>query len=568
MLRNLLPKAKTGPFAIIGASGRLPCRLSSSLPYGRAAEILQKEPRYLTSSEINKHNQEIQSFDDLNLSSEVQVAISQSGIVVPTSSQISGIPKMLNGENLLLISQTGKGKTLAYLIPVVDKLIRTDTERMYPQPQKPRAIIVVPTRELVIQTMKVIRKVFGSFISSIGLAPNYLSFVKEQRILGSSGADLVVTTPSRFELHLKKGPTKGGICLSAVQSFVFDEADTLCDSVYEQGIRQLITKLTGRKNYGCQIAIVGATRTAAVNAFVSSIPGLEISPVLTSDAHTLVPQLEQVFVPVGRRKRTNCLSEILMADKATDNFKTLIFTNSVKTCNFVSKFLRESQICDSTSLHGEMAPKIRAANFRKFTDPGCNVLVCTNLASRGIDLDNITHVIMYDFPHTLADYIHRAGRTGRAGRLGKVTALFTKRNLVLARQIEQAAKLGKPIEYVKPKSEQSSRKAVKLEKYRSALDQLKNAPRQKLRVLKATLGLPPHSGIGGVEKRAVAKNWRADKTKEKELEFLKRRKRVDKKTERLSDLPNPLISASETRTSSQIIRDKISGNLQYITKNR
>ena len=218
-----------------------------------------------------------------------------------------------------------------------------------------------------------------------------------------------------------------------------------------------------------------------------------------------------------------------------------------------------------------MAPKLRAANFKKFTDPNsaCNVLVCTNLASRGVDLDNVTHVVMYDFPHTLADYIHRAGRTGRAGRLGNVTALYTKRNLVLARQIEQAAKLGKPIEYTKPKLEQSTRRSVKLDKYRSALDELKRAPKRNVRALKASLGLPPHLGIGSVEKRAVAKQWKGEKKKEKELDFLKKRKRVHKRMNKMPTLPNRAVEASETRTVSRIVRSKRSGaDLQFLSGNR
>jgi len=534
-----------------------------SLQFGRPLALSLKDGPKMS----KKNSRDLaKAFSDFPLLPEVQVAISNSGILVPTSAQQFGIPRLLNNENLLLISQTGKGKTLAYLIPLIDKLIRTNQDKLYPQPQRPRAIIVVPTRELVVQTMGVIRKIFGSSVSSLGLAPHYLSFVKEHRIIQSVGADLIVTTPSRLELHLKRGPNNGGLCLSSVQSFVFDEADTLCDSVYEQGVREMIKKLQSRKKE-CQIVIVGATRTAAVNEFVNSIPGLSLAPVLTSDAHTVVKNLEQVFVPVRRRKRTNCLSEILENEQIG---KTLIFTNSVKTCNFVSKFLRESDTVSSTSVHGEMNPKLRAANFKKFadTDSGCNLMVCTNLLSRGIDLDNVTHVIMYDFPHTLADYLHRAGRTGRAGRLGKVTALYTKRNMALARQIEQAAKEGKPIEYVKGKaSNVAPRKAVKLEKYKSALDQLKRAPKRDLRRLRGSLGMPPHDGVGSVEIRAVAKQWRSEHRKNKELEFIKKRKRVLKKVDSMPELPNRTVEASETRSKSKIVRSR-SGDLQFVSSSR
>ena len=504
------------------------------------------------------------SFSQFRLSPEIQLAVAHSGMLVPTSAQLYGIPKLMAGDNLLLISQTGKGKTLAYLLPLVDKLIRTNAERLYPQAQKPRAIVVVPTRELAVQTLEVVRKVFGSSITSLGLAPGLLSFVKEKRILSSTGADLLITTPSRLQLHMKN---PSGLKLSNVQSLVLDEADTLCDSVYEAEVRSLMKSLLSRPNSQCQFAIVGATKTAAVNAFISSIPGLNLSPVVTTDAHMTVPHLDQVFIPVGRRKRTSCLTEVL-AEQSTPNAKTLVFTNSVRTCNYVSKFLRENEVANATSFHGEIPHKIRAANYKKFADPnsGVNLLVCTNLASRGIDLDSVNHVVMYDFPHTLADYIHRAGRTARAGRLGRVTALFTKGNLPLARKIQEAAKLGKPIEYKQAVA--PARRAVQLDKYRAALDELKTKRRGKsVRGLRAVMGLPPHLGLGSVEKRAVANEWKKDESAKKEIEFLRKRKRLGK-NQTLPRLPDRGVEASETRSASKLVRNGRTGDLQFVTARR
>ena len=538
------------------------CPHFSTLSFGReisdqTVSSAANESKSISKGVFNQSN----SFERFKLIPEVQIAIQNSGMLVPTSAQLEGIPRLLNGENLLLISQTGKGKTLSYLIPIVDKLIRTNGDRMFPQANRPRGIVIVPTRELAVQTLSVIRKVFGSSVSSLGLAPDLLSFVKEKRVLASAGADLLVATPSRLQLHLK---SSAGLSLSQAQFFVFDEADTLCDSVYEAEVRAIVTKLVGsQKEHKCQIAIVGATKTAAVSAFIQSVPGLNISTVQTSDAHTLVPHLDQVFVPVGRRKRTSCLVEVL-GEQSSPGSKTLIFTNSVKTCNFVSKFLRETQTVNATSLHGEMPPKLRSANFAKFTNNTCDVLVCTNLASRGIDLDNVNHVIMYDFPHTLADYIHRAGRTARAGRLGKVTALFTKSNLPLARKIQEAIKNGKPVEY----KQATVRRAVKIDKYRAALEELKAQRKgRNVRGLRAAMGLPPHAGIGSVEKRAVARDFKSIEKARTELEFLRKRKRLGRK-DRLPQLPNRRIDRSETNTVSQLQRNEKSGTVQLVSLKR
>jgi hypothetical protein len=151
--------------------------------------------------------------------------------------------------------------------------------------------------------------------------------------------------------------------------------------------------------------------------------------------------------------------------------------------------------------------------------------------------------------------------------------LYTKRNLVLARQIEQAARLGKPIEYAKPKHESASpRRAVKLEKYRAALDDMKSAPRgaktQRLRALRSSLGLPPNIRIGSPAKRLSAKAWKEDEKKREILDLLKKRKRVNKRVEKLPDLPNRVHAASETRTQSRVVKHRQSGDLQMVTSRR
>ena len=481
------------------------------------------------------------SFSRFQLSSEVQSSIYQSGLRVPTLAQLGAIPRLMLGENLLLISQTGRGKTLAYLIPVIEKLQRTNSECLYPVANKPRAIVIVPTRELAVQVLSVVRRVFGSSVSSGGLAPGLLSFVKERRLLASPGLDLIVTTPSRLQLHMKHGSVR----LSEVEFLVVDEADTLCDSVYEKEVVGVVRKVSSK----CQFAVVGATRTAAVNNFVSTVLP-ELTPVVTSDAHLLVPHLDQVFVPVGRRKRTSCLSEVLTEPDRLGG-KTLIFTNSVRTCNFLSRWLTENPLpgVASTSFHGSMPYRVRSGNYKKFsTDPLTNVLVCTNLASRGLDLDSVSHVVMYDFPHTIADYLHRAGRTARAGRLGRVTALVTGRNAAVAKQIQEAAKSGKPIQH----RTTPVRRIVALDKYKSALSEFRNRTRgSNPGKLRAVLG--PHVGIGSPARKAVATEWKRTERGKADLAFLQKRKRLSKK-EALPQLPDRRVERSEARETTQLTK--------------
>jgi superfamily II DNA/RNA helicase len=500
------------------------------------------------------------SFGQFNLLPSTQLAVLNSGILVPTAAQTYAIPKLRGGDNVLLISQTGRGKTLAYLIPLVEKLLRSDRNELFPVSNKPRGIVLVPTRELVVQVTDVIRKTFGRSITSVGLAPGLLSYVKEKRIISDPGIDIIVATPARLHVHLRHG-----LSLKECAMFVVDEADTLCDTKVEMEIREIVMKL----NTECQVAIVGATRTAAVNSFVNSLAGrLRLAPTVTNDAHMTVPHVEQVFVPVGRRKRTSILSEIVSGDQIRKGSKILVFVNSVRTCNFLSRFIAESPDTfpgvSATSFHGSIPPKIRTANYKKFTtNPDVNVLVCTNLASRGIDLDGIDHVVMYDFPDTLADYLHRAGRTARAGKQGKVTAFYTNKNLVLANQIQHAARAGKPIEY-----KDAPRQRTKISKYRLSLDELKRmavgSRNVSIRGLRTKLGLPPHSGIGSAGKKREAKNWEEEQKSKKELHFLQKRKRLGKH-ERLPRLPNRAVDASDSRTQSRIVLD---GDIQMVPVSR
>ena len=543
-------------------------RFNSSLRgyKGDPERVLSGTPRNPTKSVIESPVEISRGFDQFDLHPRVLQSVLLAGIHVPTSCQVYGIPSLMSGENLLLISQTGKGKTLAYMIPIVNKLLTSDIDKRHPSPNKPRAVVVLPTRELVEQALAVSRKILGSCVSTIGLAPGMLSFVKERRILNSTGADIIFTTPSRIELHLEKTP----LSLSCLEFLVVDEADTLCDSVYEQSVSALI-RLSRKHSKDPQIAIVGATKTAAVNAFVASI-ARKFSPVVTQDAHTLVPGLDQEFVTVGRRKRTSCLSEILGSEKLLPESKILVFTNAVRTCNFVSRFLEESKIegIKAAGFHGQIPSRQRSRNYKNFVSNDTNVLVCTNLASRGIDLDNVTHVVMYDFPQTLADYIHRAGRTARAGRLGKVTALVTKRNLPLVQQIQQAVKFGKPIEH--KKGPPPSRKSVKVDRYKSVLEEFRRSVSGKkpvgmtIRGLRAKMGLSPHDGIGSVGKRAAAKEVKSAKREEKELAFLKKRKRVGKKQNVIPKLPDRRVRVSETGSTTRAsgLSRSSTGDLQFL----
>ncbi len=370
---------------------------------------------------------------------------------MPTAAQRQAIPKLLSGENVFLVSQTGRGKTLAYLIPLVEKLVKSDEQNLFPQPNRPRGLIVVPSRELASQVTSVIRTMFGRSVTVLGLGNS--TCMKEKRILTDIGVDIVVGTASRIASLI----SHHRLSLKQCQMVVVDEADTLNEPEAAEQVKELILKKINPLL--CQVAIVGATRTAGCNEFLKSL-SLVVPAVVTADAHMTVPHVRQQFVSVGRRKRTSVLAEIVSEIHSPES-KIMVFVNSVRTCNFLSRFIRESPDAfpisiSVSSLHGSLPPKIRKKNFKNFSS--ANLLVCTDLASRGLDIP-VDHVVMYDFPNTLAEYLHRAGRTARAGRQGSVTALITKKNLGIASQVKEAARAGVPITWRK-QQEKKERKLL------------------------------------------------------------------------------------------------------------
>ena len=360
----------------------------------------------------------ILTFKEFGLSPMVVDAISAMGILVPTSAQQFGIPKLLMRQNLILNSQTGKGKTLTFLAPIVDHLIRENTDGIFPIPNKPRCIVIVPTRELAGQTLTVLRNFFGHLIGSACLAPGHLSFVKERRVL-NQGVDILVSTPNRLKLHLDKKIMN----MNEIRFCVVDEADALADEKYSTQVETILGPLA--KKNAC-IAIVSATRTVAVTQFIERMK-LEWASSGVAE-HEVPASASQSFIPVGRRKRTDCLSDILHNARG----KILVFVNSKSTCDFVGRRIKEI-----IPLHGSLPRKIRRENFSNFKKAKNAILVSTNLASRGLDLGKIDHVIMYDLPDNVADYLHRAGRTARAGAAGKVTSLVSARDAPLMKALAQ-----------------------------------------------------------------------------------------------------------------------------------
>lgn len=516
------------------------------------------------------------SFSQFSLTRETQIAIRRSGIAVPTKAQEAVIPKLLEGKNVLFFAPTGEGKSQGYLIPLINKLIESDTEKLFPRPRRPRLVILVPTRELASQTLKCVRK-FP--IQSTGLSAG-LSYAKESDAL-SLGADVVVGTPARFLLHHRKG----NVTFQDVQSVVIDEADVLCDSLYESEMRDVLASLrilkTGNSSStyantlnhsrkqpaSLQVVIVSATRTGSINQFVrDNLQSIAFDSVTAANTHTAPKSLEQVFVPVSGRPKEAILTEVLRERKE----KTIVFTDKVKCAEWLSKTLADSGIAVSP-FHSHLSAVNRQKSFKEFSHGRNNVLVATGIASRGLDIEGVGHIVLFDFPKTSADYLHKAGRTARAGGSGRVTALFNNRDSALVKKLQNLS-VDNLAQIKAPKGSVIA-KTLNLKRFEKALKALKNkraVDTGAYQRLRKRCGLPKRDWLGGRESKLAMRAWHLRKKEKKEVKFLVKRGRlVFRKgaSHRMPSLPDSVVERSDAQVVNVMVQGA-NGRLSIESKRR
>lgn len=377
------------------------------------------------------------SFEELGLTEEVMGALVELGISVPAEIQSIGIPAVLEGKSVVLGSHTGSGKTLAYMLPLA-QLLRQD-EALYGmlmKPRRPRAVVLCPTRELSEQVFRVAKSIshharFRSTMVSGGTR------LRPQEDSLNTPIDMVVGTPGRVLQHIEEG----NMVYGDIKYLVLDEADTMFDRGFGPEIRKFLGPLKNRASKsddnGFQTVLVSATMTKAVQKLVDE----EFQGIIhlrTSTLHKKIASARHDFIKLsGSENKLEALLQVLEPSLAKGN-RVMVFCNTLNSSRAVDHFLGENQI-STVNYHGEVPAEQRVENLQKFksNDGDCPTLVCTDLAARGLDLD-VDHVIMFDFPLTSIDYLHRTGRTARMGAKGKVTSLVAKKDQTLAARIEDA----------------------------------------------------------------------------------------------------------------------------------
>ena len=361
------------------------------------------------------------SFNQFNLDPRLLAGINRLGYTTPTPIQIKTIPAALAGEDIIGTAQTGTGKTAAFVLPILHRLLSGPRNLT-------RALIVTPTRELAEQIHEAVRDLgTGTGIRSatiyggVGAAPQ----VKALRL----GTEILVACPGRLLDHISQGNAR----LEGIEVLVLDEADRMLDMGFLPDVKRILKHIPSRR----QTMLFSATFPEEIEQLAARtlINPKRIAIGISRPAHTVAHAL----YPVEKHLKTALLLELL---KKTDTESVLIFTRTRHKAEKLSHQIHRAGF-RATSLHSDRSQGQRQSALSGFRSGHYQVMVATDIAARGLDVENISHVINFDMPATADDYIHRIGRTGRAERTGDAFTLATPDDKDMIRALEKI--MGKPL---------------------------------------------------------------------------------------------------------------------------
>lgn len=365
-------------------------------------------------------------FTSLNI--KLQETLVTLGYTNPTPIQVKAIPLMMRGRDILGAAQTGTGKTAAFALPIIHKLMERESEEI----PKPKALILVPTRELATQMTKALRSYAEQTSLRILNIFGGVNIIKQAASL-EKGADIIIATPGRL-IELNK---QGYVPFSKVEFLVLDEADTIMDMGFIREVEQIIDALPPKR----QTVLFSATMTGSVKRLSERI----LKKPMLVEIENLKPAdltLRQIVHPVELTQKKELLSYLI----GSSNYpQVLVFTRTKQAADEVSQFLEESGLQCAT-IHGDKKHGARDRALSEFRKGAVKILVATDIAARGLDIENLSTVINFDIPHVPSDYIHRIGRTGRAGNLGTAITLLSPSESISWKKIETM--LGKNPEWI------------------------------------------------------------------------------------------------------------------------
>src|SRR6201994_239726 len=359
------------------------------------------------------------TFADLQIHPSVLRAIADVGYETPTGIQAATIPPLMAGSDVVGLAQTGTGKTAAFANPILSKIDVTSTAT--------QALVLAPTRELALQVAEAFSR-YGAHLPKINVLPIYGGSSYSVQLAGlRRGAHVVVGTPGRVIDHLERGT----LDLSRVDYLVLDEADEMLTMGFAEDVDRILSETPEYK----QVALFSATMPPAIRKLTTKY--LHDPFEVTSKAKTATADnISQRYIQVAGPRKMDALTRVLKVEP----FEAMIvFVRTKQATEEVAEKLRARGF-SAAAINGDIAQQQRERTIAALRDGGIDILVATDVAARGLDVERISHVLNYDIPHDTESYVHRIGRTGRAGRSGAALLFVSPRERHLLKSIEKATR--------------------------------------------------------------------------------------------------------------------------------
>jgi len=359
------------------------------------------------------------SFDDLDLSDDVVLAVKKVGFETPSPIQAATIPILAQGRDVVGLAQTGTGKTAAFALPILSRLDRSQ--------KKPQALVLSPTRELALQVADAFQE-FADHLGGVHVLPIYGGQSYGIQLSGlRRGAHIVVGTPGRVIDHLERG----SLDLSELKYLVLDEADEMLNMGFQEDVERILADTPEHK----QTALFSATMPASIRRLSKQYLEDPREVTIKSQQRT-ADNIHQQYLLVNHHYKLDALTRIL---EVTEFDAMIMFARTKQNTEELAEKLRARGF-SAAAINGDMAQNQRERTVDQLRDGRLDILVATDVAARGLDVERISHVVNYDIPHDTESYVHRIGRTGRAGRSGEAILFVTPRERRLLRSIERATK--------------------------------------------------------------------------------------------------------------------------------
>ena len=383
------------------------------------ADVLAKAKRRgaLAQKDVN-----LTKFSDLGLPETLLNALTAEGYTTPSPIQAQSIPLLMQGRDLLGIAQTGTGKTAAFALPILSRIL---ANRRHPAPGTARVLVLAPTRELAAQIAQSF-KAYGQCMRpgvSVAVIVGGVSHRPQLDML-SRGVEVLVATPGRLLDHM----TTGAVKLGGTEVLVLDEADHMLDLGFIVPIRKIVGKLPKAR----QTLLFSATMPKEIAGLAADLL-FNPAQVSVAPVGTTVERVEQQVVFVDASAKRDVLTE-LMKDAAVK--RAIVFTRTKRGADRVAEHLDAAGV-GAAAIHGNKSQNQRVRALENFKRGATRVLVATDIAARGIDIDDVTHVVNFELPDVPEAYVHRIGRTARAGASGRAISLCDNSERLLLRQIEK-----------------------------------------------------------------------------------------------------------------------------------